>query len=347
MDKKRLYEWIVWVLFGAFLLLGVYNQISARKNTADYLKDAALTFEEKLEEADKSFKKWLKQSHKLKNEPFEAWYALQQSLKLPEEIIVWENDSLVFWSGTRLTKDDMLALKPGFVVLENLIGYCFESTDNGIRQLYVVKLKNNYAEENQYLKNELLLNLDGSDQIRLLDTTEKGAEVKDRRGITAFKISLDYNQRSINLSSRERYSAIYFMLAIAFAILLFFLRLELTVIEKRPWYSFLEFLLPLIVIRVLLFRYRDSIGLASLELFDPKIFASHWLLPSFGDLLLHLMLIVLPLAYLFRYRLIYHYKMLEINGFFKKSLIWFIINVLFVLFFLVEILYLAVISPLV
>lgn len=338
MENKRLFEWILWVLFGAFLLLGVYNQVSVRKITADYLKDAALTFENKLDDADKTFQNWLKRSEKLKNQPFEVWYKLQQDFALPEEVVVWEGDSLIFWSGTRLTLDDIEVLKPGFVVLENLIGFCFEYKANGIRQLYVVKLKNNYAEENQYLKNELLSSLDGGEQIRLLDSTEKGVAIKDSRGEIAFKIGLDYNQRSIKLNSRERYSAIYFVLAIAFAILLFFIRLELSFIEKRPWYSLLEFLLPLVVIRVLLFRYRDSIGLASLELFDPKIFASHWLLPSFGDLLLHLLLIALPLVFLFRYRLIYHYKMLEIRGYFQKKAISFLVNVLFSLFFLVSLL---------
>jgi len=338
MAQKRYFEWIVWVLFGAFLLLGVYNQISVRKKTADFLQDAAQSFEQKLRESDKTFRKWIKRSEKLKNMPFEAWYGLQQSFLMPEEIVVWEGDSLIYWSGTRLTVDDIGALQPGFVVLENLVGYCIEHRKDGLRQSYVVKLKNNYTEENQYLKNELLSSLDGGDQIRLLDTSSTGVAIRDARGTVAFKISLDFNQRSINLSSRERYSAIYFMLAIALAILLFFIRLEFAVIQKKPWYSFLEFLLPLVVIRVLLFSYRDSIGLTSLELFDPKIFASHWLLPSFGDLLLHLMLIVLPLAFLFRYRLIYHSKMLEVKGFFQKPLVWFLLNVLIILFFLVSLL---------
>lgn len=338
MERKRLIELVVWVLFGAFLLLGVYNQISVRKKTADYLNDASESFESKLLAADEEFKKWFNRSKELKNTPFEAWYGLNEAIPLSEEIVVWEDDSLVYWSGSRLTLDDISALKPGFIVLENLIGYCIEKEHEGIRQSYVVKLKNNYAEENQYLKNELLSSLDGSDQIRLLDKTEKGKSVKDATGSVAFKIGLAFNQRNINLSSHERYSAICFMLAIALAILLFFIRLEFGAIERRPWYSLFEFILPLAVIRFLLFNYRDSIGFTSLELFDPKIFASHWLLPSFGDLLLHLIIIILPLAFVFRYRVVYHKKMQQIKGYFQKPLILFAINVFFVLLFLVSLL---------
>jgi len=338
MERKRIIETLVWVLFGTFLSLGVYNQISARKKTTDYLKDASKSFESKLIDADQTFKKWVNRSRTLKKAPFEAWYGQNKKFPLPEEIVVWEGDSLIYWSGSRLTLDDIAALKPGFVVLENLVGYCLSHEEHGLRMAYVIRLKNNYAEENQYLKNELLSTLDGSDQIRILDKTEKGTEVKDAAGAVAFKIGLAYNQRTINLSSHERYSAIYFMLAIALAIFLFFIRLEFSVIQKHPWYSLFEFLLPLIVLRILLFSYRESIGLASLELFDPKIFASHWLLPSFGDLLLHLLLIVLPLAFLFRYRVIYHHQMQQIITFFQKTWVSFVANVLLLLLFLVSLL---------
>ncbi|MDP2189501.1 MAG: ATP-binding protein [Sphingobacteriaceae bacterium] len=338
MDKKRLFELIVWVLFGAFLLLGVYNQISVRQKTTDYLQDAAKRFENKLKEADQTFQKWLKRSEHLKDAPFEAWYALEQDFPMTEEVVVWENDSLIYWSGTRLTIEDIKGLRPGFVVLKNLIGYHFVKESKNRRQSYVLKLKNNYEEENQYLKNELFNAIDGGDDIRLLDKSENGTAVKDPSGATAFKIGLAYNQRTINLTSRERSSARYFIMSIALAILLFFLRLEFAVIANRPWYSLFEFALPLIVIRVLLFTYRDSIGLSSLELFDPKIFASHWLLPSFGDLLLHLLLLILPLAFLFRYRVIYHRCVLQIGGLFRQPLIIFIANTFFILLFLVSLL---------
>lgn len=338
MERRRAFEIVVWVLFGAFLLLGVYNQISVRKQTADYLNEAAEVFESKILESDQNFKGWIKRSKGLKDQPFEKWYSLHQKFPIAEEIVVWENDSLIYWSGSRLTTHDILALKPGLIALENLVGYCFEYEFDGIRQYYVLKLKNNYAEENQYLKNELFSSLDGRDQIRLLGKTENGTEVKDVSGQVAFKIGLAYNQRSINLSSRERSSAIYFLLSIALAILLFFIRLEFETIKRRPWYSLMEFILPLVLIRVLLFSYRDAIGFASLELFDPKIFASHWLLPSFGDLLLHLMLLVLPLVFLFRYRVIYHNRMHQIQGFIQKPAVLFVSHLLIVLFFLVSLL---------
>ena len=338
MGRKRLLELVVWVLFGAFLLLGVYNQISVRKKTADYLTDASQSFENKLLSAEQDFNKWFERSKELKNKPFEAWYGLNEANPLPEEIVVWEGDSLIYWSGSRLTLDDISTLQPGYVALENLIGYCIEKKQGDIRQYYVVKLKNNYAEENQYLKNDLISALDGRDQIRLLDKTEKGTSVKDATGAIAFKINLAFNQRSINLSSHERYSAICFVLAIAFAILLFFIRLEHAAIERRPWYSLFEFTVPLLVIRFLLFNYRDSIGFTSLELFDPEIFASHWLLPSFGDLLLHLVMLILPLAFAFRYRVIYNHKMQQITSYFQKPVILFVVNTFFVLFLLVSLL---------
>ena len=122
MGRKRLLELLVWVLFGAFLLLGVYNQISVRKKTADYLTDASQSFENKLLSAEQDFNKWFERSKELKNKPFEAWYGLNEANPLPEEIVVWEGDSLIYWSGSRLTIDDISTLQPGYVALENLIG---------------------------------------------------------------------------------------------------------------------------------------------------------------------------------------------------------------------------------
>lgn len=338
MNKRALFESSLWVFFLVTLLFGVYMQLSMKQRSAGFLENASNRFEKYLDQESRTFKNWLNEAKDIHDNSFESWYTFQATHPFKGKLHVLKGDSLIFWNNNRITTSDIASLDSGLVFLDNLVGFVFVASLDSFEFKYLVPIRDDFNFENQYLKNDYYIKFDGVEQIRLQSADGVGQEVKGPSGSVAFKIRLSYNQRFIKLGSYEQLSGICFLLAIFFAIVLFFLRLNREQVARKPIKSFLEFVLPLLVIRMLLFVYSDRIGLTSLELFDPQIFASHWLLPSFGDLLLHLILLLSIYAYLFAYKEVYHLWMMKRQSIAQNQLVFFSVSFIAILFFIVSLL---------
>src|SRR5690606_1391701 len=106
-------------------------------------------------------------------------------------------------------------------------------------------------------------------------------------------------------------------------------------LRHKPFRALFDFAAVLVLIRVLFFNYRDKIGLQVIPLFDPQLFASHWLLPSLGDLSLHLAVISLVIIFIYRYNNIYRPLFNEWALKLKQLPLQFFSLLIVVLFFLV------------
>lgn len=338
MKKRAVLEIGVWVVFLTTLLFGVYSQLAVKQPSAAFLETAAGKFERYMQQEARVFNRWSSKKELKGASEFESWQQMLQEQGLVGFLQVYRGDSLVFWNSSRFTELPEQSLQTGFVSLKNLSGYLIQKEVEGVQLLYLIPLRDNYAYENRYLQNRYFIEFDAIDEIKLLPSGGIGQAVRGPDGKVAFHIGLQSNAGFINLPSNEKFSGSSFLIAIAAAIYLFFLRIDREQVERKPWYSLLEFMLPVLIIRVLLFNYRTELGLGALPLFDPAIFASHWLLPSFGDLLLHLLVIVLFLLFLFRYRSIYHNKRANFSKAFSAFPAMFSISILVVFFFLVSLL---------
>ena len=338
MKKRAFLEVGVWGIFIFTLLFGVYSQMAVKQPVAEFLAGAAGKFERYMQQEARVFKKWHSKEELRAAVEFEFWQQKLQSQGLGGFLQVYQDDSLIFWNNSRFTGAFEPTQITGFVALENLSGYLIKQQTAGYNLFYLIPLRDNYAYENRFLQNRYFLHFDAIDEIKLLPVGGVGQPVRGPDGQIAFHIGVQGNPGYINLPSNEKFSGSCFLLAIAAAIFLFFLRIEREQVERKAWYSLLEFMLPVLIIRILLFQYRTELGLGALPLFDPAIFASHWLLPSFGDLLLHLLVIVLFLLFLFRYRNIYHQKQAGFIRVFKSFPSLFLISMLVVFFFLVSLL---------
>lgn len=338
MNLRGALEKGVWVFFILTLIFGVYSQLAVKQPSAEFLATSANKFERYMQQEARVFGRWQSKIDLNQATEFEGWQHLLRGSGLTGFIQVYRNDSLVFWNNSRFTirpkEEDSL----GFVSLENLSGYLLQQQLGPFKLLYLIPLRDNFAYENRYLQNTYFIRFDAIDEIRLMPAGGVGQPVKGPDGRVAFHIGIQGNPGFVNLPSNERYSGSSFLLAIAAAIFLFFLRIEFDQVRRKPWYSLVEFMFPVVVIRVLLFNYRSELGLSALPLFDPAIFASHWLLPSFGDLLLHLLVIALFLLFLFRYRVIYHDRQKDFQRVFSTYPMLFLISMLVVFFFLVSLL---------
>lgn len=67
-----------------------------------------------------------------------------------------------------------------------------------------------------------------------------------------------------------------------------------------PWFYFVSTLLVLFIFRRALYEQQIAVWLTGLEIMDPKIYASSFLLPSLGDLILHVLFSGIAFALIFR-----------------------------------------------
>jgi signal transduction histidine kinase len=86
--------------------------------------------------------------------------------------------------------------------------------------------------------------------------------------------------------------------------------------RQVPWYYFLLTLMMLFLFRKALYDQQIAVWLAGLEIMDPKIYASSFLLPSLGDLLLHALFAGVTLSLIFRIELPQNFRA---GGAFKIS----------------------------
>ncbi len=343
MLQRRHIEYGIWVLFLSALSWGVFSQLTLRQRSSAYLQDAAHRFERYIADSERDFEKWLIRYRKqeLNVHDFSAQLNYMRDQPLKGYWLLLKDKEAVFWNSNRISPAELrdIPLGEGLVELSNGVFYSHKfKYDDSLTACYLLGIRDRYAYENKYLRNDFLLRFDGIDDIRMLSAERAGQQVLSPKGTVLFTIALNSGQRSLLLSSHEYDSGVAFLLAIIFAVMLFFMKIDEQQVRRRPYRSLLEFVLSLTVIRLLLFIYRDKIGLQSVKLFDPEIFASHWLLPSLGDLVLHLLVIVLVIVFLFRFRWIYDKVFVSMQPKLRLLPVQFLFLLLTVLFFMVSLL---------
>lgn len=339
MKKAALYEWGLWGIFLFSLIFGVYSQLEVKKPSAEYLRFAAQKIERYMQQEANAFDRWVSMAERSKIEDgFEAWDALHKKQPLAGFLKIYEGDSLLFWNSNRPFMQRDSLVDAGFYAFENVRAYQLVKQSGRYTWVYTIPVRDNYSYENRFIQNRYFFHFDAVDQLRILPAGGVGQAVRGPNKEVAFHLGVRANASYVSIPTNERRSGFSFLLAIVVAILLFFMRTERIQVKSKPWYSLFEFILPVLLIRVLLFNYRSELGLSALPLFDPTIFASHWLLPSFGDLILHLVVIVLLLVFLYRYRDIYHERQSDLLRVLGNWPTTFLVSLLVIMFFLVSLL---------
>jgi signal transduction histidine kinase len=341
--QKRHIEYLLWTLFLSALGWGIFNQLSMRQLSSAYLRDAALRFERHLSIAELQINRQLESFNQKAADKTDFTQLLDfwSYESCNAYVFIRAGDSLLFWNNNRIGLDDIRNIHKdkGLARLSNGIFYARNvDLENRLSCLFLMPLRDRYSYENRYLNNEFALKFDGIEGIRMLDADRKGQQVHAPDGEVLFTISLTSRQRSLLLNSHEYDSGIAFLLALAFAVFLFFIKIDEEQLRNKPFRALIEFSGVLVLIRVLFFNYRDKIGLQVIPLFDPQLFASHWLLPSLGDLSLHLAVISLVIVFVYRYSNIYKPLFKELSLKYSQIPLQFISLLIVVLFFLVSLL---------
>ncbi|MBN1416197.1 MAG: GHKL domain-containing protein [Bacteroidales bacterium] len=240
-------------------------------------------------------------------------------------ILVYQKDSLVYWSGNTIPGRAMDTL------LNDTSRFSFISNAWYIKRIYtwsdstvigLLKIKNEFPYHNEFLQNNFQQDLKIPFKTRISVTPVEGtAHLTDWDGQYLFSLAFD---QALKYPGLIRYLPPLLYLVV----LLLFLTLLDGLFQRVPKGSLKNFLFLFIVLifiagRTLQVRYLFPGAVYNLELFGPFLFARSLFMPSLGDVLLNSILL---LFLIIRFRSDIHYGRLLLPA--KKSRLYILVSLL-------------------
>lgn len=216
-------------------------------------------------------------------------------------IMVYHNNILEFWSDhspplTNLFSDNDLRKK--IIKLDNAWYICRNVSFKDYNIVGLIRLKNNYSYENDYLKNRFQKHFKINPAVRVsADSIITDHKIYGKDGEFVFSLLLDQN---IEIKGNLKYfSAIFYFIALLF--LLLYMQVLYNFGRKRwPGNIWLIALLAdLILIRFLMIQFRFPGGFYELEIFEENNY-SGFFFSSPGDFLLSSLFILIFTYNIFR-----------------------------------------------
>tara|TARA_B100000508_G_scaffold140085_2_gene140012 strand:- start:16617 stop:20273 length:3657 start_codon:yes stop_codon:yes gene_type:complete len=302
--KKKYFIWLIISMISIFLSWVLYSFLYATNEEEELIhfqEEVSELFSEQQETMEYILPE-IEESN-----TSELW---ENNLLLKSDfgINIFRNDSLVYWNNNSIPlnasalsdyRDTLLSksLSNGFYFLEI-------TTIHDLKVVVSTKLKNDFFYENQDLANDLTGHFHHAHDISFSTEHKEGYEpVKlgdGKRLIFYIKVS---SQRMI---SEWQQLVIYLLYLIgAVSLLMSVAYLFLVYAERSIWVKVL-FPIMILVLRYLSVEYNWIKLFSEFQLFNPNLFATSKLFPSFGSLLLSI-----ACLFLVAWWLIYHFKKLN------------------------------------
>lgn len=161
----------------------------------------------------------------------------------------------------------------------------FKADQKQLLAVALIPIKWNYAITTKYLKNDFAANATIDEYYDL--SLESGYPVLNGDGRKLFYLE----QKTNPFSGKPSIITIVFRLVAAIALLLFLHSLTIELLIRKGFkQSFLFLLANIIIIRLLSYRFSFFFDFKGYALFDPAIYASGFLFPSLGDLVINVLL---------------------------------------------------------
>lgn len=231
-------------------------------------------------------------------------------------LLTYTNNKLNYWSSSHAIPKSIASIREGTSFLELPNGYyeCIKKTTGNFTALFLITVKDNYAIQNQYLKNVILPELSPSGVLDIALFSDKSENIRSIENLAGRFI---FSVKLIPDSSHNVFSSIEITLWIfgLFFICLFVNSVASMLASKGHLYSGTLIL----TLFFLAFRLSDlQFGWFNhqfnLEIFNPKIYAESYFLPSLGDLLFNIISITWVAMFVYTHRMSY-----RLPGFMERS----------------------------
>ena len=219
-------------------------------------------------------------------------------------LLTYVNNKLGYWSSSRAIPKNILAIREGitFIELSNGFYESIKKTEGDFTVLFLINVKKNYSIENQYLKNIVRPDLSPSG---VLDIASFNESVNNVRSISNLDGKFLFSVKLTSNNTRNVFSSIEVALWIIglFFICVFVNSVSSMLADK----GFVYLGTLLLMLFFLLFRLSDlQYGWFNqqfnLEIFNPRIYAESFFLPSLGGLLLNMISITWISMFLYTHR---------------------------------------------
>jgi two-component system nitrogen regulation sensor histidine kinase NtrY len=218
-------------------------------------------------------------------------------------LLTYQNNQLKFWSTYKVSELDPTAIKEGSSVLFFSNGWyeVIKSTQNNFSLIFLISIQSQYPfKETQYFKNDIDPILSKTKILTFASFTDKDVYViksLDNKFLFGLKVKPGYAETYY--SSTQLWLFIAGMLCIC----MFFNSLS-SLIARRGHIAWGTFLL---LFFFLAFRLSDLYyGWFNhrfiLDLFDPRIYADSFLMPSLGDFLLNVIVLTWLLLFMYNHK---------------------------------------------
>jgi two-component system nitrogen regulation sensor histidine kinase NtrY len=202
-------------------------------------------------------------------------------------VLVYYNNDLRFWSSYKAFPPNVPGLKEGssFIQLPNGWYEVIKKTSGKYTIVFLLDVKTQYTIQNKYLQNRISPQLCANNSLTLAASSDNDAYgIKDLSGTLLFEVKLVPNYKSSVFST----VGIWLWVVGLFSLCLFF-NAFCSLLVKR---GHLLLATAFITLFFVAFRLTDlEFGWFnhqfSFELFNPKVYAESFFLPSLGDFLIN------------------------------------------------------------
>lgn len=219
-------------------------------------------------------------------------------------LLTFLDNNLVYWSSSRAIPKNVSTIREGttFIELPNGFYECIKKTDGNFTTIFLINVKKNYSIENQYLKNDVAADLSPNG---LLDIATFNDSPSSIRNINNLSGKFIFSVKLAPDSTHNVYSSVEIVLWVfgLFFICLFVNSISVMLAEQGYLIAgTLILMLFLLAFRLSDLQYGWFNHQFNLEIFNPRIYAESFFLPSLGDLLLNMLSITWVAMFLYSYR---------------------------------------------
>lgn len=219
---------------------------------------------------------------------------------------IFKKGRLLYWSDYRYVPDyrnlkGNYSIKLVHALRKEYISRRWVLENSDVEIFGIIPLYNNYKVDNNYLKSGFNPEIFNNQDIQLHDiSSSKGHEICPLKNKCLFKVS--FAERYVTLNTFMNILILVLYVVGGVLLLIWILRYVTMVIRVQLEPGILFLVIVLLVFRIMMLVTGFPEGLIDVSIFDSRHFASSNFNPSFGNLYLNILCLLLIAIYLFRYR---------------------------------------------
>lgn len=288
---------ILLILALAFFFLAVtMNRFLVHHSHNEIYEEVQKTLQKKERDLDELMKNTLEKYKKTKTADL---YTKGLLHKKGYVLLVYEHDSLKFWSSNRPPVPDQYSdssFSNSFLKLGSGWYEILKLREGAITIKGLILIYSDYKYENDFLVNGFQKDFSNCCNA-FMDKRESKFPVYGKEKQFLFSLGFQ-NGSSLNQAESYVLTILYLVFFMLFLALIFRAYHSVGYLKNKPWLLFTVYFLDVFLIRALLFYFKIPATVYSTTLFSPEIYAISCLIPSLGDLLVNVF-IVSYLGYLF------------------------------------------------